>query len=73
MTMTAKLFFSTHDGVVHCIGDFEGEGKDGHPVKATVRMEVEPGQDLYGIPYEALVAEGGGVIEFAPDGTARIV
>jgi hypothetical protein len=73
--MTAKLFFSMHDdGVVHCIGDFEGEDKDGHPVKATVRMEVQPGEDLYGITYEALAAEGGGVIEFVePDRHARIV
>jgi hypothetical protein len=72
--MTAKLFFSLHRGVVHCIGDFEGEDKDGHPVKATVRMEVQPGEDLYGLSFDQLASVGGGVIEFVePDLHARIV
>jgi hypothetical protein len=33
---------------------------------------VRPGEDIFGVTYDALVAKGAGVIEIEPDGTARI-
>jgi hypothetical protein len=67
--MSAKLWFTTRDGVVHCIGDFETE--DGQ-TRGHWYPEVRPGEDIFGITYEALVAAGAGVIEIEPDGTAHI-
>jgi hypothetical protein len=65
----ARLFFSTRAGVVYCVGDFETE--DGS-ARGHWRPEVRPGEEIFGVSYDALITARAGVIEIEPDGTARI-
>lgn len=63
-----KAYFTVVDGIVEIMMRAEGDG-----IVGDYHRSVAPGQEWHGLGYAALLAAGGGVIEFADDGSATIV